>query len=514
MKPEIELKLSIVEGFSLEAVLAELRALGEVEDAGTIRQKDAYLDTADSTLGRAGFSARLRENGGAARIEIKPVLIKPGLVFRRQEIAAEVRGGEDPASALRGLAKKELGLDLAGPLGERVVLDTERKRYLVRNDRFLAELTFDRVTAIDPADERAASFSELEIELTDGGDESALKAVSARLVELPGLHPSGTSKHVRALRLLGLPGFEYGPPQPDFTPDDRAADVARRIARGQLDTILGHEPGARVGIDPEHLHKMRVATRRLRAMTQAFSELFGGELQQVRDELKWIAGALGDARDADVQQMELSDWRRRLGPGPDAGWLALEKALAARRVRARKRMTDALDSPRYRALVEAARASFDADCPDQRTIGEIAGDILAKRAKAFGKAVKAFAADPAPEGAHQVRIEGKKIRYAAEFMRPILSLELAAELGRLEDLQEELGQFQDALVAGTLAAELRDEALAAPPPADSAYLYVIGALAGWTATARENVAEKISPAIEKMGSTKFVKQLAKDAAAG
>ena len=89
------------------------------------------------------------------------------------------------------------------------------------------------------------------------------------------------------------------PPPLDFasTPTDvvRAA-IARSTAR-----LLAHDPGVRLGDDPEDVHQARVATRRMRSDLRTFRRVLDEDWDEsMRDELKWLGGLLGAVRDTDV----------------------------------------------------------------------------------------------------------------------------------------------------------------------------------------------------------------------
>ena len=96
-----------------------------------------------------------------------------------------------------------------------------------------------------------------------------------------------------------------------------------------------HLPGAREGQDPVHVHQMRVATRRIRAALRLFGDVLPADASSLNDELNWIAGQLGAARDLDVQVRRLRDTAAELGLSdalvPYGAWPA-ETSLALGRV--------------------------------------------------------------------------------------------------------------------------------------------------------------------------------------
>jgi CHAD domain-containing protein len=131
----------------------------------------------------------------------------------------------------------------------------------------------------------------------------------------------------------------------------RDIEHALAIMRRHLDAMKAHEPGVRLGDDPEELHQMRTATRRLRALLRAVRETFDPEeIARLRSELKWLGLTLGAARDADVQR----DYLRGLSHltrGERAAVQGLLRALERERARTRQSTLSALDTPRYKTLL-------------------------------------------------------------------------------------------------------------------------------------------------------------------
>src|SRR5689334_3378827 len=68
--------------------------------------------------------------------------------------------------------------------------------------------------------------------------------------------------------------------------------VAVEVLRQQFEATRLHAPGAREGADPEEVHDMRVAIRRLRAALRSFADVLPKDWEGVRSELKWLGGSL------------------------------------------------------------------------------------------------------------------------------------------------------------------------------------------------------------------------------
>jgi triphosphatase len=113
--------------------------------------------------------------------------------------------------------------------------------------------------------------------------------------------------------------------------------------------MLAHEPGVRLGEDPEELHDMRVATRRLRAALKLYAEALPKRAERFEKDLHWAADALGDVRDLDVHLERLAE--EALVDGNEEFFEKAITALKERRIEARRRMLEVLNSDRYERLV-------------------------------------------------------------------------------------------------------------------------------------------------------------------
>jgi triphosphatase len=216
--------------------------------------------------------------------------------------------------------------------------------------------------------------------------------------------------------------------------------------------MLAHEPGVRLGEDPEELHDMRVATRRLRAALKLYSEVLPKRAERYERDLRWVAGALGEVRDLDVHLQGLSQESSRNGE-------VLEQVvslLGERRVEARRRMLKALDSNRYERLI----ASFSGTLRRGRSpipsapILEVAPELLKDRYKKVRKVANKLREDSPPEHFHDLRKKGKRLRYAMEPLQEIYGKPAKKMVKLLKKTQDDLGDHQDLIVAAGLMEEL------------------------------------------------------------
>lgn len=248
----------------------------------------------------------------------------------------------------------------------------------------------------------------------------------------------------------------------------------------RLRALLRHEPGTRAGEDIEDLHQMRVAVRRMRATLKVARPLLDPLwADDLRAELGWLGGALGPVRDLDVLLLRL---RREIAALPDVertAGAALLAALEHQRLAARGVMLEALASPRYTALVERLTDSMSRPLPTSSTIvaPELV-DLVRAEARKLRRAVERAGDNPADEVLHALRIRGKRVRYAGEFVEPGLRETPTGKavkrlLAATAELQEVLGDHQDACVAEQRIRELLDELAALP---DMLAVFVAGRL--------------------------------------
>lgn len=491
MADELELKLTASPDFDPEALLQRLESRAEVRPRPDVPQRDVYWDTPAEDLRRAGLSARVRHRSDSRKIEVKPVPIVSGLVMSRAEIVRGLEPEDDAADEVARLAR-ELGV----VLHERPIpvceLRTDRKPYEVHRHETRAELAIDRVQVHRVGQSAADGFIEVELELEDG-DPDEIHAL-AEVMNGEDLEPSQGSKYVRARAMLGLAPHAYGAPPHTFEPETPVDVVARGVCRRQLAVMHSYEPGTRVGLDTEHLHKMRVATRRFRTALRVFRAFLPeDERKDANAQMRWIGRKLGAVRDLDVHLLALPTWRRRFGPEPQDGWEALGHALRHRRHQARASLLEALDSERRQSFERRAALMFAQGQGEGPPVGDAAKSILHDVVERFQRGVTRFQRTHAAEDAHQLRILGKRLRYTAEFFRPLIDDATHDRIKRLSAFQDALGHLQDTVAAGELARELFEGGDAA-----ASLVYVLGVLDGAARVSVEQARVRVDRALEEL----------------
>jgi CHAD domain-containing protein len=391
-----------------------------------------YHDTGDRSLARAGITLRRRTERGRSVWQLK-------LPINGARLELEEPGGPaGPPDRLRALLRTHERRAAFAPVAE---LRTHRHGSLVTRNGATAEVTVDEVTVMD-AQRVASEFVELEIELVDG-EASGLGGIAKEL-ERAGAHERDLTP--KLFRVLALE-----PPVPAKTPFERL----RRLLREQFDQVLAHDPGTRLGTDPESLHDMRVAVRRARALLRAGAPLIATDTQQLSLELQWLGSVLGEVRDLDVLLARLRGAAASLDAGDRAAAGRLLRALERQRTRARRTMLKALDGQRYDTLVDTFDSTLTAL---ERTESTVTLASLAQRElKKLRRDVRALDREPTDDALHALRKRGKRTRYAHELAGK------SAVVKRAKEFQDVLGEHHDSVVA-----EERLRALAQDAPADQA----------------------------------------------
>ena len=280
----------------------------------------------------------------------------------------------------------------------------------------------------------------------------------------------------------GLPGDPQPPPS--------ARQVAFLELRRQLAAWMKHEPGARLGTDPEDLHQLRIAVRRIDATLGLFRNELPPALTRARKTAKTMQRTLGATRDLDVQLDQLSGYCGELEEAERAAALPLRQRLEAERERARARLVRSVDSESTRHWLETLeRGSVDlAPSLDAAPAVAVMPDLLRRRFRKLRKAVRLLRDDAPMEDYHRVRRRAKQLRYAIECGTEIFGKPAEEMLKALRRMQTRLGESQDAYVGKSRLAALAAAPGATLPPET---LFFMGRLAehhlGVTARAHKTV---------------------------
>ncbi|MGA5304177.1 CHAD domain-containing protein [Nucisporomicrobium flavum] len=428
---EDERKYDVPDGFALPdlAGAAGAEGLGEAE---THELDATYFDTADLRLARNKRTLRRRSGGTDAGWHLKT----PGDGSARTEHRLPLTEGDEVPAELVAEVRT---IVRTRPLRPVARLRTRRVETPLcdADGRTLALLAQDEVTA--ETDDGEQRWQELEVELVDGGPE-VLEAVEGLLRSAGATPAAGPSKLARAL------GDRLAGPK-----SKKKINPVVAYAREQREAIEAQDPAVRAG-DAEGVHKMRVATRRLRSTLKTFRDSFDQERAGgVKDELKWLAGCLGEVRDGQVLSHKLVAAAESF---PEVAAQVREK-LEADVTRGRQALTEALDSDRYLALLDAIDDLVDEPGPGDRDARRRAGKVLATADRLLDKAT----ADGVDAELHEARKKFKQARYAVEVFAAGAGKPGKRLVDALTALQDVLGAHQDSVVAREV---LREVARTAP----------------------------------------------------
>jgi triphosphatase len=488
---EVEAKLLVPHTGDLR-IIGRMRSVGpyRLRRRGTVQLHSTYFDTSDFALARRRVALRVRRADGHWEATAKTAGQVVGDIHERPEWTVALPGPPASPFALPpGSLQTRLAALVAGR-SLRPVLITEIRRQLMdvlpagTNGEAppLAELALDQVTLRDPAGAAATTtYDEVEIECRAGKRED-LEVVVRGLRERASLLPSPESKLSRGLAAL-YPAHRLRLLTPQSVrPGDTVATAVRKLARLHLEQLRVHDPGTRLDTDPEELHDMRVATRRLRALVRAIPEAFPIAVRfGFTDELRWLAQTLGAVRDLDVQLGNLRQFAQTAPPAHRPALDPYRTHLERKRAANRTEMLAALDSERYYRLLRRLERFAEARTgPASSASAHDPVSLVGRRRvrKAFQRLLQqggAIQATPAPEDLHALRIRAKRFRYLLEFLRDLTAKPGRRLVKRLIRLQDLLGTHHDAVVAAEFVRGYADEHAAQLTPS---HLLALGGLVG------------------------------------
>ena len=329
-----------------------------------------------------------------------------------------------------------------------------------------AEIALDDTLIVVGNGQRPMQLRRVEVEVHPEWVD-ALEPIVWQLRTSCRLQPATLSKFEAGLLAVGA--VIPGPPDlgaTEVVPESTMGDLAFAVLRRQLAVLREKEPGTRLGEDPEELHDMRVATRRLRAALALFVDILPVRARTFRAELGWAAAVLGTVRDLDVQREGLADmtatvaqWGATHG-GVTADPLGdLATLLERERVAARAGMLAALDSVRWERLVHGLSTMVQQG-PLRRSVATrlpaVIGvpDLVLARHTAVVKGARRAKKSGVAADFHRLRIRCKRLRYSLEFSAELYGGRTTRFTRQLTKLQNQLGLLQDAEVAAARLADL------------------------------------------------------------
>ena len=429
-----------------------------------------YYDTDDLRLLRAGITLRQRSGGDDAGWHLKLPLGHGTRREIRRPLGAAARGvpGE-----LAGLVRVHTR---GAPLRPVARMTTTRQLVVLLDDagKSLAEVAADDVSAQTLGQVTAVSrWQEVEVELT-GGDRRLLKAADDLLRHHDGLRPAG-----RAAKLARALGDRLPKPDdpPRLTASSPAGEVVLAYLHAQAGTLVRLDPLVRLD-EPDAVHQMRVAGRRLRSTLRSFGHILPRDATSgLAADLNWLGGVLGAARDGEVLAAHLRSRLRqapvelRIGPVE----ARIQGHFASVRAAARTELLAALDSDRYFSLLDDLDRLL-AEPPLTAEAASQAAGVLPVAARRAGRQAgrrmhRAWQAPPGQarnEALHRARKSARRARYAAEAMAPAAGRKARRFVKRMKQVQSVLGEHQDSVIARAVA---RDLGIGAHQAGENAFSY-------------------------------------------
>jgi CHAD domain-containing protein len=246
-----------------------------------------------------------------------------------------------------------------------------------------------------------------------------------------------------------------------LTPAMPLEDAARLVLAARLDIVRHylplavHEPEK----DVEHVHHLRVGTRRAGAALRIFRDcLPGHDRKRISKRLRALRRAAGEARDWDVSLLDLHGRVEAAPVRQQPGLDFLVGHATARREDAQQHLLEA-DPDGGHDLRDLVRDTLDKLHPPKdpdtpRTLGDMAQPLLAALWTEIERDVAGDLEDYAH--LHQVRILGKRLRYAMEVFADCYPLTFKQVLyPAVEEMQEILGNANDSHVAAERLGALR-----------------------------------------------------------
>ncbi len=250
-------------------------------------------------------------------------------------------------------------------------------------------------------------------------------------------------------------------------PTDPMNAAGIKVFQYQFEQILAHEAGVRQGEDIEDLHDMRVASRRLRAAFELFKPYFPTKtLKPFRRNLRAIGGALGKVRDWDVFIEKSNQFKESLPIPQQEDFINLLQIWQGKRDGLHQELINLLDSEVYQHFIQRFGHFLEQEPPAAENVAPV-GDTIPVLIYTQLATVRAFIPETETasfERLHDIRRALKTLRYTIEFFSkgaaqpsqptgsktltaPLHGTEIDAVIRDLKDIQDHLGELNDADVA-------------------------------------------------------------------
>lgn len=263
---------------------------------------------------------------------------------------------------------------------------------------------------------------------------------------------------LRALARAARKGLE-----PELLPNAPVSETARLILRQQLASLLHHSQNLARREDAEDVHQLRVSTRRLRAASALFAgSLDASAMKPFARALRTAGRVFGHVRDLDVLLEKLCSHHAQLPAPQQSGLDSLIAYFQHQQTAARVTALQYLHGIDHQAFVLEFGAFLMQPPPSASTWPHPVLACDAAPQLIYGRLAEVRAFLPHLQNAslsdlHDLRIDFKKLRYALDFFRPLLGAELKTVISALKQIQDVLGDLNDADVACAMVRRALDD---------------------------------------------------------
>lgn len=450
---------------SLESSFALLREASPVP-------RRVYLDTFDKRLQRAGMNLSCSAPNGVSALQLESA--EGRVECRLANGALPAFAADFPAGPLQARVAPVIQVRRLLPLAA-VETVGEAVRVLDEREKTVARVLTERSTVAPPAGEAASADPVHTLRVVPvRGYAGAMRRVRDHIEAELGQKPTPGRAHARALSPTPPPGGtspgKYSLP---IVSDQSAGGALGVICARLLDTIVANEDGVRRDLDVEFLHNFRIAIRCTRSALAQFKKVFPADRHaHFRAGFKWLATATSELRDMDVYLQKIDSYCASFPQIAARDLAPLKKYLHRQRAAARRRLLGVLRSRRYRRLLEDWREFLDSDLTGSaatkvamKPVAEVASRRIWRAYRHIQRRGVRIQENSAADALHELRIEGKKLRYLLTFFAALYDQKQVKPLQKsLKRLQDNLGDFNDLdvqqQILQSFAREMQAEGLA------------------------------------------------------
>jgi CHAD domain-containing protein len=236
---------------------------------------------------------------------------------------------------------------------------------------------------------------------------------------------------------------------------DTVATAGRKLSLKMITAIHENSGGATQGDDPEYVHRMRVAVRKLRFIIQLWGQFFDkNDIDPFKEELVWFGTILGEVRDTAILKQKFDELFSRVSFSKQFK-IAVISNLRAREKKSDVQLSNALRSTRLKSLTyNIPRLFSDLSLQGKNNGLEKTVPHFFKKAikKTYSITNKKFDLNEL----HKIRISFKQLRYLTEFFGTIYNNKLKDHENRYKLFQDILGKFCDDLVAERFVKKIKN----------------------------------------------------------